>query len=180
MYQIRNFSTVHRSQWLWPGDTARVPSDQQLWLPPGQLDYLYPGTSEEKGSHHDGKSSWYWAVGGIRAAITQLGGEKHVWDPGDTLGDVLLFFYNNRVLKMLTLRRKDWLRLPVKLWWSAKLIDDGDSEWVAEEGEAKTRCGPENNKSYRSNSVVHSLPLSVPSGRVNKTMEEAHWTYVEK
>lgn len=58
------------------------------------------------------------------------GAGSNVWNPDDTLGAVLLFFYYNSVLKMFTLRIKDWLRLPVKLQWSAKLIDEGNSEWI--------------------------------------------------
>lgn len=43
---------------------------------------------------------------------------------------VSLFLYYNCVLKMFTLRLKDCFRLSVKLQWSAKLTDEGDSEWI--------------------------------------------------
>lgn len=58
------------------------------------------------------------------------GAGRNVWNPDDTLGAVLLFLYYNCVLKMFILRIKDWFRLPVKLQWSAKLIDAGNSEWI--------------------------------------------------
>lgn len=92
------------------------------------------------------------------------GAGRNVWNPDDTLGVVFLFLYYNCVLKMFILRLKDWFRLPVKLQWSAKLMDEGNSEWIVGGGRG-LRPGEVLRSTKATGATVQSITclLSFPS-----------------